>query len=215
MCKWCDLRKGWSRWLILLGHQACTVWTLTGVWQTRTTGQALQRAGKYAETQDELHVHMKLHSLAHDLRTGCGSAPRPGRQEVSKTDAQLLHSWDFHDVLCRLACLNNRVTCWNRQDAPSTRHVCQPASKKRKIVRVCSWDVSQIPGHKNCAANVNSEFIVERGCHHQQKGNNDTENVERTIEKFHTSSVISQGFLPRRWVFRWMKRRWNTKSYRN
>ena len=58
-----------------------TVTTLTAV-------QAVQRAWKCAEKN----------------KTGtnwCGTMPQPEPREF-RTDHLLLHSWDFHDVLCRL-----------------------------------------------------------------------------------------------------------------
>ena len=50
-------------------------------------------------------MNMKLYSTGHALRSMRGSAPQPEPQDLSKTDHQLSHSLDFHDVLCRRAWL--------------------------------------------------------------------------------------------------------------
>ena len=138
------------------------------------------------------------------LHRSCGSLPPPEPREVSGgffhnpnlgnvlSDHQLLHSWDFHDSLCRLDShviwdvfsIDKRSTCSQR---PQTRRrpvvprssarrvmscpgIHQTTRRHENISRRRTHENPSTTGKKetrfvkmcNCVDKINSEFIAER-----------------------------------------------------
>ena len=139
---------------------------------------------------------MKLYSKGHCLRIRCGSAPQPGLQEVStKKKKQITSSCivGMSTMFCVVSPGSKSGHVLKPSTATWARHISQPASRIVKVVRVCSGDAPQIPEHKNCEANVNSEFIVERV---MSPKNKTKKNVEQTsgISTLLLRSIISTQF---------------------
>ena len=69
---------------------------------------------------------MKLHLTNHDVRIKCGSAPQLQPQDVSITDQQLSHNWDFQ-MFCVVSLGSKSGDALKPSTAASTRHVSQLA----------------------------------------------------------------------------------------
>ena len=115
-------------------------------WQTLTTGQTVQRAGKYAGTQDELLLTWNsapqittcelgvdpLHNLKHRMFP---------KQITSSCTVGM-------SMMFCVVSPGSKSGDMQPSAAPSTRHVSQPASRIVKVVRVCSWDAAHFFQHK-------------------------------------------------------------------